>query len=141
MIREKIIKHQHLLSQLMRFTLVGISSSIVHFSTVITLVELKWLSPLKANVIAFLVAFSVSYLGHRFWTFDNTTQRFHQSLPRFLMVASASFLLNESFFWVLLNKAQLDYALALFIVLSSVSLLTFTLSKCWAFHSRGSQPL
>jgi putative flippase GtrA len=134
--RRTIHKHQHILSQLMRFAIVGISSSIVHFTTVICLVAPGWLPPLRANIIAFLIAFCVSFFGHRYWTFENTTRGFGDSLPRFFSVAVLSFALNESFYWYLLHRLQMYYPVALIIVLTSVSALTFFLSKFWAFHSR-----
>ncbi|MDF1760440.1 MAG: GtrA family protein [Coxiellaceae bacterium] len=136
MIKQAIQTHKHLLSQVMRFTIVGMSSTVVHFSSVMILVALGGMRPLIANIFAFLIAFSVSFFGHQLWTFAGTTQSFRRSFPRFLTIALTSFALNEAFYWYLLHRLHMQYAIALIIVLSCVSVLTFTASKLWAFHSR-----
>ncbi|MDF1761168.1 MAG: GtrA family protein [Coxiellaceae bacterium] len=136
MIKKAIQTHKHLLSQVMRFAIVGMSSSVVHFSSVMLLVEFGDLRPLIANIFAFLIAFLVSFFGHWLWTFAGTTQNFRQSLPRFFTIATVSFGLNELFYWYLLHRVHMYYPVALIIVLCCVSVLTFTASKLWAFHSR-----
>ena len=134
MIKKVIHKHKHLLSQMMRFSVVGLSSTVVHFTCVILLVEFEALKPLTANIIAFLVAFLVSFFGHRYWTFADTTRSFRHTLPRFLSIAIMSFIINESLYWYLLHIQNMYYPVALIIVLAAVSVFTFTLSKLWAFR-------
>ena len=134
MIKQFIQTRRQLISQVMRFSIVGTSSTAVHFSSVILLVAYGHMKPLIANIIAFLIAFLVSFYGHLYWTFANTSRSFHQSLPRFMSVAILSFALNESFYWYLLHIHHMYYPTALIIVLTSVSALTFTLSKLWAFQ-------
>ncbi|MDF1797473.1 MAG: GtrA family protein [Coxiellaceae bacterium] len=136
MIKQAIKTHKHLLSQMMRFAIVGMSSTVVHFSSVMLLVALGGMKPLIANIFAFLIAFSVSFFGHWLWTFSGTTQNFRQSLPRFFTIAVISFAVNETFYWYLLHRVHMHYSIALVIVLACVSIFTFTASKLWAFHSR-----
>ncbi|TCK16499.1 GtrA family protein [Marinobacterium mangrovicola] len=115
------------------FIAVGVSALLVHWLVVFLLVPLAHLHPLIANVIAFLVAFNVSYLGHRHLTFRAQERSHRQTLPRFATVAATSFLLNETMYWALLSLTPLRYDAALFIVLGSVALLTYLLGKFWAF--------
>jgi putative flippase GtrA len=131
---QRLKRHKHMINQLMRFSVVGGSSSVVHFTCVLLLVHFVQYHPLHANIIAFLVGFLVSFFGHRYWTFKGTTRSFLQSLPRFLLIASISFALNETFYWYLLTYVHMYYLEALVIVLAAVSVVTFTLSKLWAFH-------
>lgn len=91
------------------------------------------LPPLAANVFAFLVAFQVSYWGHRQWTFTARDLRHRKTLPRFILVSASSFALNEALYFLLLRYTALDYRTALFIVLAVVSILTYLLSRQWAF--------
>ena len=122
--------------ELWRFLIVGAAAAAVHFFTVILLVHSWQLQPLLANVLAFLVAFQVSYFGHRGWTFSHIQVRHAQSLPRFVLVALLSFATNESLYFVLLQYTVLPYWVALGFVLVLVASMTFVLSKLWAFtHS------
>lgn len=121
--------------ELFWFGVVGISALLVHFILVTLLVPLG-LAPLLANVLAYLLAFQVSYWGHRLKTFDAAHLSHRHTLPRFFAVASLSFLLNEALYYLLLRFTPLDYRLALLIVLFCVAVLTFVLSRMWAFSNR-----
>lgn len=120
--------------QLTRFGLVGISAALVHFTVVVVLVELQWLLPLIANIVAFGLAFQVSYWGHRNWTFSGTQQKHAVALPRFLLVSSLAFVANESLFYLLMAEFNLSYIPALVLVLSILPLLVFTVNKLWVFE-------
>lgn len=117
----------------LRFIFVGISALLTHWLVVRLLVPLAGLHPLLANVIAFLVAFNVSYFGHRHLTFQASERSHRQTLPRFATVAASSFLLNEAMYWALLSFTPLRYDIAMLLVLGSVAVLTYLLGKFWAF--------
>lgn len=120
--------------QLTRFGLVGVSAALVHFGVVVSLVESRWLQPLVANVVAFCLAFQVSYWGHRSWTFSGTRQRHAVAFPRLLLVSGVAFVANESLFYILMTQFKLPYMLALVVVLSVLPLAVFTVNKLWVFE-------
>lgn len=117
----------------LRFIIVGVSALLTHWLVVILLVSAAGLPPLLANVIAFLVAFNVSYFGHRHLTFNASERSHRQTLPRFATVAASSFLVNEALYWLLLNFTPLRYDLAMLLVLGTVAGMTYLLGKFWAF--------
>lgn len=119
--------------QLTRFGIVGIAAMAVHWLSVAALVPLG-LAPLIANVVAFCIAFNVSYWGHRSWTFGSSAGH-RTTLWRFFAVALGSFLLNELLYYLLLTYTGLNYQVALAVVLVTVAALTFTLSRQWAFRN------
>jgi putative flippase GtrA len=123
--------------ELIWFAVIGISALLVHFLLVLLLVP-QGLQPLLANVLAYLLAFQVSYWGHRLKTFEAAHLPHSQTLPRFFAVASLSFLLNEGLYYLLLRFTPLDYRIALLLVLFCVAVVTFVLSRLWAFSSRPS---
>lgn len=122
-----------MINQLTWFGIVGVTAMLVHWITVVILVPLG-LIPLLANIVAFLVAFQVSYWGHRSKTFRAHAIPHKKSLPRFFIVAAGSFTINEGMYFVLLRYTSLDYRVSLIIVLFSVAVLTFILSRQWAFN-------
>lgn len=115
------------------FIFVGVSALLTHWLIVVLLVPLAGLHPLLANVVAFLVAFNVSYFGHRHLTFQAGERSHRQTLPRFATVAASSFALNEAMYWGLLQFTPLRYDIAMLLVLGSVAVLTYVLGKFWAF--------
>lgn len=129
-----LLNYFPLLRQLARFGVVGGTAATVHFSVVIILVEAGLLTPMYANVIAFLTGFQVSYWGHRSWTFSGTTASHRVAIPKLFMVGSLGLAINESLFYFFLTMAQLPYPVALLAVLCVTPAVTFTLSKLWVFR-------
>jgi putative flippase GtrA len=120
------------IGQLARFGVVGVGAMAVHWLVVAMLVPLGAL-PLIANIAGFAVAFNVSYVGHRNWTFAATGDH-ATTFKRFFGVALASFVLNEILYYLLLQYTAMGYRNALLIVLIAVAALTFVLSRYWAFR-------
>lgn len=123
-----------MINQLAWFGVVGVTALLVHWVSVALLVPLG-LVPLIANIVAFLIAFQVSYWGHRIYTFKAHEISHQQTLPRFFSVAAGSFVVNEGLYFLLLRYTTLDYRVSLIIVLFTVAVLTFILSKQWAFRT------
>ncbi|MCW5590408.1 MAG: GtrA family protein [Legionellales bacterium] len=128
-----LISTKKLPVQIIQFGIVGSLAALIHLSVVILLVSTFAIPPLFANLFAFIIAFNVSYFGHRWWTFNTAEHSLHQSLFKFFVVAALSFILNETLFYIFLYDFHLFYALALLLVLIIVPPLTFLLSKFWAF--------
>mgnify|MGYP003584852727 FL=1 len=126
------------LFRVMGFGIVGLTAAAVHYWVVIGLVELLHIAPLQANVGGFIVAFWVSYFGHRHWTFSDAVASHapgaQQSFLRFLAVALLGFCMNELLFYLLLRFAGLPYYVALAIVVFTVAVMTYILSRLWAFR-------
>jgi putative flippase GtrA len=116
------------------FVLVGASAALTHmavFTVVLLLVPTLW--PEIANVAGFLVAFLVSFVGHRRLSFQDAGTSVLQSFLRFAATAVAGFATNESVFILLFRLLGLPTWVALIsgIVVSAVQ--TFVLSRFWAF--------
>ena len=90
--------------------------------------------PEIANAIGFVVAFGVSFAGHRTLSFQDTGTTFRQSLWRFAATALAGLVTNEIIFALLLRGAGLWPMLALLIALAAAAGQTFVLSRFWAFR-------
>ena len=127
-----------LVLQLGRFGLVGIGASAVHFSAALAL---QWMGTrlLVANVIAFLIALQFSYTGHSLWSFGGHGVSGSQAKKRFLTVALAGFLANETLLALLVRFTKWSAPAMLGTVLCTVAALTFLGSRFWAFS--GDTPL
>ena len=122
--------------RLARFGIVGAAAAMTHWSVVTFLVASRGASPLTVNFLGFIVALSVSYFGHKNWTFTARGQEHTDTLPRFLTVAVIGFLVNEAVLAGLISLLRIDYraALAAAIVIAAAS--TYFLSSFWAFSTR-----
>ncbi|WP_257280454.1 MULTISPECIES: GtrA family protein [unclassified Endozoicomonas] len=117
-----------------KFIVTGAAAAAVHLWVLWLLVDLTQLAPLLANPAAFILAFVVSYLGHSLWTFNHKQHVHRNALVKFLLVQLlCSFVLNQSLYTLLLTYTALNYLMASFIVLATIPLVTYTLSKYWAF--------
>jgi putative flippase GtrA len=119
--------------ELLWFGIVGVSAMLVHLGSVALVLVPLGLPPLVANVVGFLLAFQVSHLGHHRFTFSAADAPVARSRRRFFLVALSSFLVNEALYALLLRFTDLDYRVALAIVLVAVAVLTFVSARQWAF--------
>ena len=116
------------------FGLVGACAALVHYVSAVVLEAHEWLSPAYANFVAFLIAFLVSYFGHRYLSFAGNVRSHLHALPRFLTVAIAGFTGNQILLLGLLQHSQLPFWIALGIVMLVIAIATFFSSKYWAFR-------
>lgn len=121
--------------RLPRFVLVGAAAAAVHWGTA-NLLMLGQMAPLLANVGGFAVAFVISYLGQRYWTFSAGHLAHRHTLPRYLLLACCGFTGNEALFYLLLQRTPLPPPIALALVLVLVAIATFLLSRSWVFIQR-----
>jgi len=141
MVKKLIHQHKPLIFQLTRFGIVGTVGTALQFVSVITLVEIAKINPLIANLIAFALTFFTSYMGHRFWTFKETTRRHAQSLPRYLLLALGGLGVAELLYYIVLYLLHLNYIVGLFIVVAIMASINFIVNKFWTFkNQRGQVP-
>lgn len=119
--------------ELFFFALVGISAMLLHLVLVWLLVSITYWQPLQANVIGFLGAVNISYLGHSLLTFDRVPLSLG-SFIKFFSVACLSFIINQvAYSYGLSWFGNAFYLPVLAAVLILVAALTFIFSKFWVF--------
>ncbi|MBT2801003.1 GtrA family protein [Halomonas sp. ISL-56] len=120
-----------LVNQLFRFGIVGGLATLVHL-TVAWWVLQVWSegSPFLVNLVAFLVAFQVSFWGHSRYTF-----RQKGSPWRFLVVTVGGFVINNSLLWVFLAIGVRSAFAAICLSVLLVPLFVFMASRFWVFSS------
>lgn len=115
------------------FVAVGATAAAVHWAVVVLLVESSAWPPLGANVLGWLVAFTVSFAGHFRLTFRGHGVPLHRSAARFLAVSATGFAINEASYALLLRASGQRYELLLAAVLVGVAVFTYWASRHWAF--------
>lgn len=94
--------------------------------------------PLVANLAGWLVAFTVSFSGHYHLTFRYQKSSLWPAATRFFVVSAIGFGINEASYAWLLHATTMRYDVLLLLVLVGVAVLTFVLSRLWAFRPAAS---
>ncbi len=113
------------------FLAVGASAAATHMGVFALTSEAMW--PELANALGFVVAFVVSFAGHRWLSFAGTSTPLGQSLRRFGVTALAGFACNELCFMGLYRLAGWPSLAALLAAMVLAAGQTFVLSRLWAF--------
>ncbi|HAA46080.1 MAG: GtrA-like protein [Halomonas sp. 54_146] len=114
---------------LARFGGVGVIATLVHLS-VAAVAFIVWptISPFLANLMAFIVAFQISFWGHRRFTFRKDGRAY-----RFFLLALGGFALNNGVLAALLIASSVDGIFAIVIATFTVPLLMYVAARFWAF--------
>jgi putative flippase GtrA len=114
------------------FLAVGGAAALTHMLVFALAQKAMW--PELANALGFVVAFFVSFAGHRLLSFKDAGTSVGTSFKRFLVTALAGFAGNELMFMLLLRGLGWPSLLALFVALVFAAGQTFVLSRFWAFR-------
>lgn len=120
--------------QLLKFGMVGVMATFVHMVIGYLLIQAGW-HPLFANMLAFAIAFLVSFAGHLGFSFSDQDVRPRTALRRFSVVALIGFGCNQALLVVLLLQGSVSHTVALWVSTGCAAILTFILSKIWAFRT------
>jgi putative flippase GtrA len=120
-------------SRITWFCAVGAVAALTHVFVFSFLRHVMW--PELANLGGFAIAFFVSFAGHRFLSFSDTTRSAPESFWRFFVTAVSGFVGNEIVFVLFYRFVHLPSMLTLFIALVAAAVQTFVLSRYWAFKA------
>ncbi|MDS4013043.1 MAG: GtrA family protein [Candidatus Accumulibacter sp.] len=116
------------------FVGVGCAAAATHWVVAVTGIGRLHLAPAVANLVGWLVALVVSFSGHYLLTFRHHAKSLLPALGRFFLLSASGFAVNELAFVVLLHSTRLPYQHLLAAILVAVAILTFLLSRSWAFR-------
>lgn len=125
--------------EVVRFGAVGVLATGVHAAAFALLVELGRARAITASMLAFLVALTVSYAGHRYWTFASAGTASSGAFTRFFATALLGLGLSAGSTFVIVDAMGASYRYALGFVVLAVPLSTFALSKFWVFQQEEKQ--
>ncbi|WP_416899688.1 MAG: GtrA family protein [Minwuia sp.] len=120
-----------LIAQIGRFGIVGLAATAVHALVYWLLVQFAATEANLANLLAFLTAFAVSWIGHSRWTFGAGGR---QRLARFTGVALGGYALNALATWIIVDGLVMDPRWPLVFILFVTPAATFAAGRLWAFR-------
>jgi putative flippase GtrA len=119
----------------LRFAVIGVLAASVHFLSLWLMLAFTTLAPLLANMVAYSIALSLSFLGHFKWTFK-CEQGAIKAFFKFILVSFGAFSLNTCVLLAMLVMGWFAPLFAAFIAFLFGSAFMFLASRHWAFHQR-----
>jgi putative flippase GtrA len=120
------------LNQFFRFAGVGLLVTALHVAITVFLVEYANTNPVQANVVAFICATLTGLVLNSRWSFSRVLSA--RIMVRYLVVTTLGLLLTIAIN-VYCAQWGIRYEMALFLVVSSVPLLSFMLHRNWTYRS------
>lgn len=114
--------------------MVGIAAALTHYAVAVGLQAYAIASVPWANCIGFMLAFPVSYIGHRHWSFNGRHLAHRQTLPRLFIVSVTGFFANQFLVLSAMHYLGWPFWLILGLVMALIASSMFLLSKYWVFQ-------
>jgi putative flippase GtrA len=118
--------------RIVKFILVGLSSTVIHF-VVLSILYLGFnVHIVPATVLAFVASLAFSYLLNRSFTFASNV-RHHVGLPRYLAVTLLGMFWNVAIMYSFVELFALNYYLSFLVMSVVVALNNYLLTRSWVF--------
>lgn len=128
--REKAFK-------IFRYLVSGGSAAVVHIAMLFVFVEFFHLWYVLGSVFAFLIAFVVSFLLQKFWTFKNTNKDgIHKQATVYFIVAVINLGLNTLFIYLAVEFLNLHYILGQIVASGLIAISSFFIYSKFIFHHK-----
>ncbi|MDQ7095552.1 GtrA family protein [Desulfosporosinus sp. PR] len=119
---------------IIRYGLVGIFGTILHFSSVIGLVELAHIDPVVSSVAGFLLVLLVSYHLNSVWTFRTTDQQ-KRRFFYYTLVSLIGLGLNTTIMFIDVHVLRQSYLYGQCLVVVVVPISNFFMNRKWTFRA------
>lgn len=124
--------------EVLRFGVVGVTATLVHFGVLNAAVRLAGLDPVIANGIAFSVAVFVTYVGQSLWVFRQPIYA-PGRLQKFATSAVGGLVANMALMALFSDLFGLHYNIAFGLCLIIVPGCQFVVNKLWVFGATGAR--
>ncbi|WP_424831814.1 GtrA family protein [Ruegeria sp.] len=114
------------------FVVTGGIVTAVHVAVGLMAHHFAGLDPFNANLVAYSVAFFVSYFGHRNYSF-RSPGRIQTSMPKFFVISVINLFLNQIIVFTVSDMLGQPYWASLAVMIAIVPTFTYVMSKIWAF--------
>lgn len=113
-----------------RFIVAGGIAAMIDLGALYALTAYIGFHYLTSVVIAFITAFTVSFILQKFWTFrDHSIRNIHQQSMFYFIVSLGNFFLNTYLMYVSVEKIHIHYLVAQILVGGMIACLSFVLYK------------
>lgn len=122
-------------TEILRFGIVGLTATAVHFLILTLAVEKLSIPPSPANGMAFLCALFVTYLGQSLWVFSERSRHSAAQMLRFMISLGVGLFTNIGIMALSVHGLGLGYQTGFILGLVLVPALSFPINRLWVFKS------
>lgn len=123
-------------SKIMRFLVVGASSTLIELVLLYVLVEYGQIDLFIAIIIVFVVAVIHSFVLNKIWTFGDTSGKYKRLFVKFLIVSSVWFVLTLFWMYVFTILLGIYYIFSKILTTVLVVIWNFLWNKMWTFRHK-----
>jgi putative flippase GtrA len=123
------------LALLVKYGTVGVAASLLHIASALLFYGAAGMPATLANTMAFLMSFSLSFLGNYRWTFASTGAE-SAALSKFFLLSVACFLLNQTLVALAMTLVRLPFGVSVTLATAAAAALGFLGSHRWVFSAR-----
>ena len=118
---------------MVKYGIVGLIGTIVHFAVLIALVEWGHIHPVVSSTIGFIIVLVLSYLLNRNWTFSNDHSN-NKSFIKYTVVSITGLLLNIFIMFTVVEIVHGSYLIGQCMVMIIVPPSNYLLNYYWTFR-------
>jgi putative flippase GtrA len=119
-------------AEVARFALIGIVSTLTYGASMLGFLQFTTINAIVANPLASLIAFIVSFMGHRYFTF-RTGANWWAELGKFTPVALAQLVASQSIVTVT-TLENWNPMIATVVVMFVIPISSYIVNKLWVFR-------
>ena len=133
-----LIQHAKKHQQVLRFLVAGGLAFAVNIVSLYALTDFLHIHYLVSTVLAFLIAFNVSFILQKFWTFrDHSKDNVHVQLQLYLGMQLINLGLNATLMYIFVEYLHIWYVLSQTIIALMLAVAAFLINKAYIFKPRG----
>ncbi|ACR13264.1 GtrA family protein [Teredinibacter turnerae] len=127
-----------LIVQLAIFGVVGVSATLTHYFVALLSHERALVPLYFANILGYCAAVAISFFGHGKLTFRRELDL--GVFLRFVVVSITTLGVSELLLFIMETWLVLSHRISLAVVVCTIPVITFLLSKLWVFRKPAVQP-
>ncbi|WP_018274106.1 GtrA family protein [Teredinibacter turnerae] len=127
-----------LIIQLAIFGVVGVSATLTHYFVALLSHERALVPLYLANILGYCAAVAISFFGHGKLTFRRELDL--GVFLRFVVVSITTLAVSELLLFIMETWLVLSHRISLAVVVCTIPVITFLLSKLWVFRKPAVQP-
>lgn len=122
------------MGQFIKFALVGVINTTIHYTVFYTLYRYLGVYHLLASTSGFMLAVINSYMMNRYWTFNSSADDISQEFFRFFLISVFAFFVNLAGMFLLVEYLLVAPPLAQFLTIIITLIINFTFNRYWVFR-------
>jgi putative flippase GtrA len=118
--------------QIGRYGIVGGTAAVSYVGVVVFFSRM--IGAAGAAILAQVIATTISYLGHRTFTFRSSAAH-RRAIPRFLVVTAAAAVVNVGVTWFASSILHTAAIVTSIMAISAIALVSYALGRLWTFRT------